>query len=97
MDGRGSQHLDWLGLNEDRNRHRGSSIRTRVIDPVKVPTKVDLVAPVDQIGVGTGRFAARWFGCRRLGPCGPSPKEAPEQVGNGTGRLVARWFGCGGL
>jgi len=91
MDGRGSQHLDLLGLNEDRKRHRRSSIRTWVIDPVKVPAKVDLIAPVDQIWVGTGRFAARWFGCS------PSPKEAPEQIGNGTGRFVARWFGCGRL
>jgi len=52
------------------------AIRTRVIYPVKVPVKVD--APVDQIGIGTGRFAARWFGYGRLEQT--TPKEVDRVV-----------------
>ena len=54
---------DWLGLNENRKRHRESRIRTRVIDPVEIPLNVEVEPPEN----GTGGFAARRFGYGRLG------------------------------
>ena len=60
----------WLAVRTRKDRSE-SSIRTRVIDPVEIPTFVENEPPATR-WCRTGWFGTRWFGCGRSDRSPPS-------------------------